>query len=208
MRYYLMNRFLTVKSDFVVRKNGPKDAIAWDIKGSFVRIFMRFLGSYFRAYDRSTKQEIFSIKQRIFQYNAIQYTISQNGIQTASIQRNRKDGQPDVNSDTPLVESTFLEIFCANGTTLQFRGDFERNNFEIINPFAPTIASSCYGTIRRETTFLRSLLRRILLRRSVYAVDVADGIDDIYTHIVIATAVVLDRQWKHGIRMRTNNNTV
>jgi uncharacterized protein YxjI len=203
MRYYLNKRFLTIKSDFVILKNGPKNDIAWDIKGSFLRIFIRFLGDYFRVYDRSGRQEIFSIKQRVFQFNAIQYTVSQNCIQTASIQRNRSDSQPDVDPDTPLVEPTFLEIFCANGTALQFRGDFKRNNFEIVNEFAPTTASSRYGTIRRETTFLRNLLGR-----SMYAVDVADGVDDIYTHIVIAAAIVLDRQWKHGIRMKTNDNTV
>lgn len=183
MRYHLKRRFLSIKKNSVVR-NEPDPhhhhQMVWDIKGTVLRI-----GDFFRVYDRSTRQEIFQIRQKVWTVYEKQYLTYQNGSQIATIQ---KDRRPDFSSGTPFVAQSvvpvFLEIFCANGLVLQLRGDFERNNFELVDQFA-----RIYGNIRREFAFLRKK----------YTIDM---VDNTYASIVVATAVVLDKLWKDQNRKK------
>jgi uncharacterized protein YxjI len=182
MRYHLRKRF-SVKHDSVVLKESDpnnRDASIWDVRGSFLRI-----GDHFRVYDRNTRQEIFSIQQKILTVYEKQYIIYQGKTQIATIQKNK---QPDFSSQTPFVAQSsvpvFLEIFCANGVVLQLRGDFMRNNFEMLDQFA-----RIYGNTRREFAFLRHR----------YTIDI---VDTTYALIAVATTVVLDRLWKYPDQKR------
>lgn len=164
MRYHLKERFLTLKDDFLVRND--KGDIAFDIKGSLLRI-----GDHFHIYDRSTGEEIYSIKEKVFTYQK-QYMFYQRGSEVATIRRKNE----------PNFPNNFFEINCASGVELQLRGDFKEWDFEIVDQYA-----RLYGHISREFAFLSDH----------YTVDVPDGID---APLVIAVAVVLDEMREDRVK--------
>ena len=164
MRYHLKERFLTVSDDFVVRND--KNEVVFDVRGSFLRI-----GDYLRIYDRSTGDEIFSIKEKVFTYEK-QYMFYQNGSEIATIRKKKE----------PEFANNFFEIDCASGAVLQLHGNFKEWDFEIVDQYA-----RLYGHISREFAFMSDQ----------YTVDVPDGID---APFVIAVAVVLDEMREDGIK--------
>jgi uncharacterized protein YxjI len=164
MRYHLKERFLTISDDFVVRND--RNEIVFDVKGSILRI-----GDYLHIYDRSTGEEVLSIKEKVFTYEK-QYMYYQNGAEIATI---RKKKEPD-------FANNFFEINSASGAVLQLRGNFKEWDFEIVDQFGHV-----YGHISREFAFTGDL----------YTVDVPEGID---VPFVIATAVVLDEMREDGVK--------
>ena len=166
VRYHLKERFLTIKDDFVVRND--RDEVVYEVKGSFLRV-----GDYLRIYDYQSREEVFSIKEKVFSYQK-QYMFYRNGAEIATM---RKRDEPD-------FVNNYFEVSCSSGVVLQLHGDFQAWDFEIIDQYR-----QIYGHISREFAFFGDQ----------YTVDVPDHIDAPFT---LAIAVVLDEMREDGVKTK------